>query len=97
MSTEQEDRDLQHLRAEISFGLDAKVFMGSPLGQYLTAKANADIQAALEALAEVDPEDAKAVRKLQNDHKCACNFLLWMGEAVTNGENAERAFVEAEG
>ena len=89
------DRELQDIRNRIAFGLDCKQWMDSPLGQYLTHKANTELQAALEALGNVDPEDPKAIRKLQNDKAVAERFLEWMGEAVTEGENAERAFIEA--
>lgn len=91
----QEDRDMRDIRARIGFGLDAKAFMESPIGRYLTQRAQGDIDTALEAMRSVDPTQPEAIRKLQNDIKCAENFLLWMGEAVTEGENAERAFVEA--
>jgi hypothetical protein len=90
-----ESQELQQIRNQIAFGLDCKAFMLSALGRFLTEKANNDIEAAKDALAEVDPEDAKAIRKLQNDARCASNFLLWIGEAVTEGENAERTFIEA--
>lgn len=73
----------------IEFGLDAQRFMGSQIGRYLTARANLDIEAAREALETVDPTDAKAVQAQQNRAAVARNFLQWMGEAVTEGEQAE--------
>lgn len=87
--------ELQQIRAQIAFGLDCKAFMDSQIGRYLTQRANEEIDKALQALKDADPEDAKAIRKLQNDAHCAENFLLWMGEAVTEGENAERTFIES--
>lgn len=92
--SEQENRDLQQIRNQIAFGMDVKAFMAGPIGQYLAGRANHDVDVALDAMRTVDPEDPEAIRKLQNDIKCAENFLLWMGEAVTEGENAERAFIE---
>ena len=93
---QQEDRELTQIRAQIAFGMDVQAFMRSSIGQYLTARANNDVEAALESLKTVDPEDAKAIRKLQNDAKCAESFLLWMGEAVTEGENSQRTYVDSE-
>lgn len=90
MSTTPEQRDAHGIMATIAFGLDAEAFMGSTLGKYLTAKAQADMANAQEALLTVDPEDARAVRKLQNDAAIASNFLLWLGQAVTAGEIAQR-------
>lgn len=93
--SEQDQREIQQIRNQIAFGLDCKAFMDSSIGRYLAAKANGDIEAATDALKTVDPTNPDAIRKLQNDIKCAENFLLWMGEAVTEGENAERTFIES--
>lgn len=90
-----ESPELTQIRAQIAFGMDCKAFMESQLGRYLTAKAHADIDAALESLKTASPTNADGIRKLQNDVKCAENFLLWIGEAVTEGENAERTFIES--
>jgi hypothetical protein len=92
----EEQRELQQVRSTIEFGLDTQQFMGTSLGRFLCARANAQIDAAREALGEVDPEDPKAIRKLQNDVAVASMFLLWIGEIVTEGENAERQAQEAE-
>jgi len=94
--SEKDDREMQQIRAVISFGLDAKAFMQSDMGRYLTAKANGDIESALDALRTVDAEDPKAIRALQNEAAAATRFLLWMGEAVTEGENAERQFIDSD-
>ena len=93
MSTE-EMREGAELRGRIAFGLDVQQFMGSNIGRYLQARANADIEEALEALKTVDPEDPKAIRKLQNAVAVASSVLEWLGQAVTEGEQAERQFHE---
>lgn len=87
--------EMQQINAQISFGLDVEQFMQSAIGKYLTARANDDIESALESLKTVDPTDSKAVQSLQNEIHRAEMFLLWMGQAVTEGENASRAFIEA--
>lgn len=87
--------EMQQINAQISFGLDVEQFMQSPIGKYLTERANDDIESALESLKTVDPTDAKAVQSLQNEVHRSEMFLLWMGQAVTEGENASRAFIEA--
>lgn len=79
----------QVLLREVEFGLDVERFMGSTVGRYLQRRANEDREAALEALATVDAEDAKAVRALQNQVAVAEKVLTWLGEAVTAGEQAE--------
>ena len=93
--SEQEDRDLQQVRNQIAFGLDCKAFMASQIGRYLIARANADIDAALDGLRNVDPHSPKDIQDWQNKAYRAESFLQWMGEAVTEGENAERTFIEA--
>lgn len=89
------DPEMQQIRNQIAFGLDAEAFMNSTMGKYLTGKANADIEDALERLKTADPFDPKAIQTLQNEIHRAESFLLWMGQAVTEGENASRAFIEA--
>jgi len=89
-----EQREGQELRSRIAFGLDVQQFMDTRIGKYLQDRANSDIETALEALKTVDPEDPKAIRKLQNDVAVASNVLDWLGQAVTEGEQAERQFNE---
>jgi hypothetical protein len=93
--SEQEDRELQQIRNQIAFGLDCKVFMESPIGRYLTKRANDEIESAMQELRHADPDSSKTIRDLQNKAYRAESFLQWMGEAVTEGENAERTFIEA--
>lgn len=80
------------IKRAIEFGLDAQRFMESDIGRYLTKRANAEVEAAQEDLLAVDPTDAKAVQALQNKAVVARTFLMWMGEAVTEGEQAEYQF-----
>lgn len=89
------DPEMQQIRATIAFGMDVEAFMQSSIGKYLTARANADIEDALERLKTIDPQDWKLIQSTQNEIHRAEMFLLWMGQAVTEGENATRAFVEA--
>ncbi len=92
----EQDQELHQIRSTIEFGLDVQQFMGTNLGRFLRAKANAQIESAHEALGSVDPEDPKAIRKLQNDAAVASLFLHWIGEIVTEGENAERQAMDAD-
>jgi len=96
MSAEQPNRDMEALRATIGLGLDAKVFASSTLGKHMIARANAQRETALDALGDVDPEDPKAIRELQNTKRVAELFLHWLASFEAEGEDAERAFVEGE-
>lgn len=91
--TDQHDQELLRVAG---FGMDVEKFMRSELGRYLQRRAQDDISRAQDALLTVDPEDAKAVRALQNEAAVAERVLSWLGEAVTQGEQAARQF-EAEG
>ena len=94
---ETDARDLQEMRAIIARALDIKVFMAGDAGRFLQARANTEIASAQEQLIEVDPTKTEEIRALQNQAKVAARVLLWLGEAVTEGENAERAFIEQGG
>jgi hypothetical protein len=89
------DPEMQQIRNQITFGLDAEAFMQSTIGRYLTGRAHADIEDALERMKTVNPFDGAEVRTIQNEIHRAESFLLWMGQAVTEGENAARSFIEA--
>lgn len=92
-----QDQDTLETQRTIALGLDARAFMGSDLGRYIQRRANDEIDAAKTALLNIDPLDTEAIRALQNHAAVAASVLNWMGDAVTNGENAERAAIEAEG
>ena len=96
MSTAQDSAELQQIRNQVSFGLDCQAFMQSTIGKYLAGRANADMESALEDMKTVNAEDPKAIRELQNRVKVAECFLIWMGEAVTEGENAERTYIDSQ-
>lgn len=93
---ELERRDIAAVRKTIAFGLDVTAFMQSDIGRHLQARANQHIEQAFEAFKTVDAEDPKAIRKLQNDALAAEHFLQWLGEAVTEGEQAETTFIDSQ-
>jgi hypothetical protein len=95
MSNQQDAKDMNEIRRQVAFGIDAKAFMQSNIGVYLQQRANNDIEVAMDGLATVDPTNTNAIRALQNDIKCAGNFLTWMAEAVTEGESAEFVFIDS--
>jgi len=61
-----------------------------PVGKYLVERAHMKRVEALEALADVDPEDSKTIRKSQNDSKITDLFLRWLDEAIEAGQVAEQ-------
>jgi len=76
------------------FGAQVEQFLDSDVGKYLTQKAQEDANAALGALAIVDPEDAKRIRALQNDVKIADLVISWLSEAIVRGDVAQQKLRE---
>lgn len=69
-------------------GIDAEVFMTTPLGRFLTEKASMERDAAIALLVAADPEDAKANREYRNRIHVSNMFLEWIGDAVNIGKSA---------
>jgi len=78
----------------IDFGIEVEAFIRSRVGQHLIKRAEGDIADALEALKEVAPEDAPAIRVLQGQIKRAESIQYWMAEAIQEGVNNERLLIE---
>jgi hypothetical protein len=91
--------ELNRLKATIGLGMDVRQFLEHGGGRALTARANAEIQAAQDAWVEHNPEDpdqAAAMRKKHFDARVAAAVLSWLGDIVTEGENAERNYIAQE-
>ena len=76
------------LIAEAEIGDEARKFVESDLGKTLLGMAHQDISDAQIGLEDIDPEDSKAIRNLQNKAKVARNFESWLIELISKGENA---------
>jgi hypothetical protein len=73
----------------IDFGMEVEAFLQSDIGRYLTKRAEAEVEAAVEVMKSVDPEDVKSVRGLQNTIKVAESVLYWLADAIQSGLNAQ--------
>jgi len=78
----------EELIAEAEIGDEARKFVTSDLGKTLLGMAHQDISDAQIGLEDIDPEDSKAIRNLQNKAKVARNFESWLIELISKGENA---------
>jgi hypothetical protein len=74
--------------AEAQAGVEMETFRNSTVGRYLTNRANIAIANAQARMEKVDPEDARAVRAIQQDLLVARTALDWIEQAVQNGRNA---------
>lgn len=99
MSAEQaqEQRELseqaQEAKRLLEIGLDVEAFMRTPAGRYIQARANAELQEAQDALVECSPLDTTTITLHQVKARTAQRVLVYLGDIVTEGKNAERAFV----
>lgn len=66
----------------------AESFLRSPLGRYLEKRAQDNAMDAMQALKSVDPNNAVAVRALQNEVFRAESIALWIAQAIQDGQLA---------
>ena len=83
--------DRRELLRLIDMGIQVEAFINSDLGRYLLDRSNAEQQAALEQLGEVDPDDPKAVRRLQFNLQVAAGIQNWLADLVVEARIAEEA------
>ena len=69
-------------------GMEAEIFMTTPLGRFLEKKAKQEESDAIELLVNSDPDDAKINREMRNQIHVARMFLTWMQEAIQVGTSA---------
>jgi len=78
----------------IDFGMEVEAFLQSDIGRYLVKRADGEVEAAVEALKEADPEDAKSIRGLQNTIRVAESIQYWLADAIQSGMNAQAELYE---
>ena len=76
------------LLAQGSLGADAEEFMKSELGRTLIGLAKVETRVAMDALKRADPEDAKEIRKFQNNIWLAERFEGWLVQLIMTGRQA---------
>jgi hypothetical protein len=75
--------------AEARFGIEVEQFLSSDIGRYMVGRAENEEHEALQALAQVDPIDAKKVERLQNQVWRARSIQQWLAQAVQAGLMAQ--------
>ena len=90
------DPDERTSFAEVILGEEAEDFCNSEIGRFMIGCAKQDCEKAHLALENSDPEDAKTVRKLQNDIRVAKMFLGYLKELVVQGKLANHSLQTAE-
>lgn len=79
-----------------TFGRQVEEFLAGPIGSHLVRKAQAEIDDAVEKLKQVDPEDVRTIRTLQNKAHVAESIVGWLGDVIHEGQGALEALKEDE-
>jgi TPP-dependent trihydroxycyclohexane-1,2-dione (THcHDO) dehydratase len=75
-----EERDIR-----IALGFEAEEFLRSRLGIYIQERAEMEIDAIKDELVEVDPDNQRKIKELQNRIKRYQNFDGWLKEVIESG------------
>jgi len=78
------------LMQAVQLGVEVQHFIThDKVGKYLIERAHQCRIAALEELAEIDPNLVREIIKLQNNARIPALFLQWLDEALAQSEAAE--------
>jgi len=80
--------EVQNLLADEAIGVEVERFLGSAAGRRLVEICEKDRAAALERLATVDAEDARAIRTIQNEIAAIDRFQQGLGDMLTAARGA---------
>lgn len=86
--------DIRATTACIDFGMEVEAFLQSRIGCYLTRRAEDEVEEAVESLKQADPANPDKIRELQSRIHRAESFGYWLAEAIQEGLNAQREFIE---
>ena len=82
----------EELIAAAEIGDEALKFVESDLGRTMLGIAEQDILLAQQKLLDVDPDDSRRVREIQNDARVALMFKSWLVELIDKGNAALEVF-----
>lgn len=77
--------------AEASLGEEARQFLSSPAGRYLHGRARQVVGEAQDVVLGANPDSwwgRRKIRKAQRQVWAAQHFMMWMAEAIQQGELA---------
>ena len=80
------------LIAAAEIGDEALRFVESDLGKTMLGMADQDILLAQQKLLDVDPDDSRRIREIQNDARVALMFKSWLVELIDKGNAALEVF-----
>lgn len=87
----------EHLFDAAHIGIEAQEFMKSELYAKIIERSRAQSQEAIVKLIDVDPEDQKEIRRLQNEVRVAEMFQKFIIDCINDGIVAENAIESGSG
>lgn len=80
--------EVRALEANVSLGVDVEAWLQSPIGMMVIRRCEEERSAALEALADADPEDPKAIRALQMRVRVVDTVQQYMADAIASAQSS---------
>jgi hypothetical protein len=80
----------------IALGHEAKLFLSSSLGRYITERANIELDEAYAKLEKIDCHDYKMISRYQNIIHMYKTFGQWIDDAAMAGDVAYSEYLDAE-
>lgn len=77
-----------NVREQVAIGVEAEEFFNTPLGAEIKKNAQEEVDAALEALVNVDPTNVSRIIELQNIVVRFRTFENWMNGLIVAGKLA---------
>jgi len=77
-------------------GIDAEVFINTPLGEYFLNRVEKMSQNSITDLIDCEPDDIQCNTKHRNQIQVAGLFKIFLAEAVDDGRNAHEQMREDE-
>lgn len=84
------------IKEAVALGVEAENFLNSSLGRTMIARANIEVEAAKNALVDVDPGDVSRIIELQNIVVRFRCFESWINEVIVAGEVAYDEYKQGE-
>ena len=81
-------------RNKIALGMDMENFLRTDVGKYLSGRAEVEIAAFRTQLDDLDPEDSKNIRDIQQEIATRKVWKEWLYEAIQAGEVAQEDAIE---
>ena len=94
--TNEQSPEIREIQQSIDLSFQVEAFLLSPIGKYLIARAEEEIEAATEVLKRIDPEDPKSIRVQQQIIQVAESVQYWLADAIQAGHNAAEAAINKE-